>query len=519
MVQKEVGERFAAKPGTRRLRRAVGARPARVRRASVLRPISRTVFHPVPNVDSVLVGLERRGPAPDAGAARARAAGAFAHRRKALARSRRRSRRRRRVARPRARGARGARPAGRRPRRAPRAGASGARCTGGARDDRCARPARSTSPCSSARRARDGLHPLVSVVQAVTLADELTDGCRRTRDEVVCPGVEGPNLARRRARRASARRPAGTTAAADHDRQAHPGRRRDGRRLGRRGRGRCASPRAPPAASTRRCLHEVAVRDRRRRPGAARPRPRADGRRRRARRPPAPTPSRSACVIVPSPATLSTPAVYASSTGSAPPAPEVELAARKDARRVAGDRRRPSTTSRTPRARCARRSTRCSTRCAATGADHAMVSGSGPTVFGCSHDAEHGARRGGRSSPGAIAAEPAAMKWGWLLGAVALAGVPGRPPAASSGAGLKIARLGRRRGRRGSSARAWSRCRTSRSCSRTPGETLGKWTYLLVGVLAFLETGAFVGFIAPGRDGRDRRRPRRRPGRRSRSSC
>jgi 4-diphosphocytidyl-2-C-methyl-D-erythritol kinase len=44
----------------------------------------------------------------------------------------------------------------------------------------------------------DGLHPLVSVVQAVTLADELTlepsDG---PADEVVCPGVEGENLAAR----------------------------------------------------------------------------------------------------------------------------------------------------------------------------------------------------------------------------------------------------------------------------------------------------------------------------------
>jgi undecaprenyl-diphosphatase len=30
------------------------------------------------------------------------------------------------------------------------------------------------------------------------------------------------------------------------------------------------------------------------------------------------------------------------------------------------------------------------------------------------------------------------------------------------------------------------------------GQKLGKWTYLLVGVLAFLETGAFVGLIAPG---------------------
>src|SRR5918999_1611014 len=28
--------------------------------------------------------------------------------------------------------------------------------------------------------------------------------------------------------------------------------------------------------------------------------------------------------------------------------------------------------------------------------------------------------------------------------------------------------------------------------------TLGAWTYLLVGALAFLETGAFVGLVAPG---------------------
>jgi len=30
------------------------------------------------------------------------------------------------------------------------------------------------------------------------------------------------------------------------------------------------------------------------------------------------------------------------------------------------------------------------------------------------------------------------------------------------------------------------------------GKTLGKWTYLAVGLLAFLETGAFIGLIAPG---------------------
>ena len=32
----------------------------------------------------------------------------------------------------------------------------------------------------------------------------------------------------------------------------------------------------------------------------------------------------------------------------------------------------------------------------------------------------------------------------------------------------------------------------------TIGETLGSWTYLLVGALAFAETGAFIGLIAPG---------------------
>jgi 4-diphosphocytidyl-2-C-methyl-D-erythritol kinase len=46
----------------------------------------------------------------------------------------------------------------------------------------------------------DGLHPLVSVVQALSLADELTLApapAGASEDEVVCPGVEGPNLAAR----------------------------------------------------------------------------------------------------------------------------------------------------------------------------------------------------------------------------------------------------------------------------------------------------------------------------------
>ena len=44
----------------------------------------------------------------------------------------------------------------------------------------------------------DGLHPLVSVVQALSLADELTlEPGPGGADEVVCPGVEAPNLAGR----------------------------------------------------------------------------------------------------------------------------------------------------------------------------------------------------------------------------------------------------------------------------------------------------------------------------------
>ncbi len=90
MVQREVGERLAAAPGTSRVRHA--RRSSRSSRATceVLRAIPRTVFHPVPNVDSVLVRMRRRPPGDperdDAGPAlRALVSGAFAHRRKTLA--------------------------------------------------------------------------------------------------------------------------------------------------------------------------------------------------------------------------------------------------------------------------------------------------------------------------------------------------------------------------------------------------------------------------------------------------
>jgi 16S rRNA (adenine1518-N6/adenine1519-N6)-dimethyltransferase len=85
MVQREVGERFAAGVGSS----AYGVPSVLAQLAcqvQVLRPVSRTVFRPVPNVDSVLLGLTRVGPGADPHL-RAVVHGAFAHRRKALARS------------------------------------------------------------------------------------------------------------------------------------------------------------------------------------------------------------------------------------------------------------------------------------------------------------------------------------------------------------------------------------------------------------------------------------------------
>ncbi|HEY8583259.1 MAG TPA: 16S rRNA (adenine(1518)-N(6)/adenine(1519)-N(6))-dimethyltransferase RsmA [Capillimicrobium sp.] len=85
MVQTEVGERLAAGPGSAAygIPSVIAQLACEVR---VLRGVSRTVFHPVPNVDSVLVVLRRRAAAapPEL---RALVQHAFAHRRKALARS------------------------------------------------------------------------------------------------------------------------------------------------------------------------------------------------------------------------------------------------------------------------------------------------------------------------------------------------------------------------------------------------------------------------------------------------
>jgi 16S rRNA (adenine1518-N6/adenine1519-N6)-dimethyltransferase len=89
MVQREVGERLAAAPGSG----AYGVPSVLAQlecEVEVVRAIPRTVFHPVPNVDSVLVAMRRRSPGggPSASVSpglRGLVRAGFAHRRKTLA--------------------------------------------------------------------------------------------------------------------------------------------------------------------------------------------------------------------------------------------------------------------------------------------------------------------------------------------------------------------------------------------------------------------------------------------------
>jgi 16S rRNA (adenine1518-N6/adenine1519-N6)-dimethyltransferase len=83
MVQREVADRLAARPGSK----TYGVPSVLVQLACevrVVRPLSRRIFSPVPNVDSALVRLRRHGP-PAPPEVRALVRSAFAHRRKALA--------------------------------------------------------------------------------------------------------------------------------------------------------------------------------------------------------------------------------------------------------------------------------------------------------------------------------------------------------------------------------------------------------------------------------------------------
>jgi 16S rRNA (adenine1518-N6/adenine1519-N6)-dimethyltransferase len=82
MVQREVGDRLAAAPGGK----SYGATSVLAQLACevrFLRRVPRTVFHPEPNVESALVLMRRRAPAPSREVTALVHAG-FAHRRKTL---------------------------------------------------------------------------------------------------------------------------------------------------------------------------------------------------------------------------------------------------------------------------------------------------------------------------------------------------------------------------------------------------------------------------------------------------
>jgi len=85
MVQREIADRIAAQPSTK----AYGIPSVLIQLAcevKLVRPISRNVFRPVPNVDSGLLRMRRTGPSVSDDITQL-VKNAFAHRRKALPRS------------------------------------------------------------------------------------------------------------------------------------------------------------------------------------------------------------------------------------------------------------------------------------------------------------------------------------------------------------------------------------------------------------------------------------------------
>ncbi len=395
MVQKEVGERFAAAPGTA----AYGVPSVLAQLACDVRVLRAGLAHGLPPGARTSTRCSScssaRGPRAAAGRCARSSRRAFAHRRKALPRSlalrpasRRGDPRRAPARRSSALGhpRRRARRAARRPR------SFRALCGGAARDGRDDARAGEDQPLPVPRPDARRRPPRARVGHAV--------GVARRRASRSSPRAG----AARRGRLPGRRRPAtsppprcarfrartgwdGPPVRLD-DRQAHPGRGRDGRRLGRRRRGAAAASRARPGVDD----DDAAARDRRRRSaptsrrrcGPARVLATGAGEAlARARRPPA----ASACSSLPRRASRCRPPTStARPTGSGLPrergrprraAPAPSSAARRRPAR----RRCSSTTSSPPRARCCpadRRRARA--RCATPAPTHALVCGSGPTV-------------------------------------------------------------------------------------------------------------------------------------------
>jgi len=83
MVQREVADRFFARPGTRDYG-AVSVLLQLVAERTGFHPVSRTVFRPPPNVDSALVAFRRAAMPEDYPRVKRIVTAAFAHRRKTL---------------------------------------------------------------------------------------------------------------------------------------------------------------------------------------------------------------------------------------------------------------------------------------------------------------------------------------------------------------------------------------------------------------------------------------------------
>lgn len=87
MVQREVADRFFAKPGTKSYG-AVSVLVQLTAERTGFHPVSRTVFRPPPNVDSALVAFRRRRTwGPEFARVKGVVRAAFSHRRKTLANS------------------------------------------------------------------------------------------------------------------------------------------------------------------------------------------------------------------------------------------------------------------------------------------------------------------------------------------------------------------------------------------------------------------------------------------------
>jgi 4-diphosphocytidyl-2-C-methyl-D-erythritol kinase len=246
----------------------------------------------------------------------------------------------------------------------------------------------------------DGLHPLVSVVQAVTLADTVTMEPAAV-DEVICPGVDGPNLAGRAL--AAFRAATGWDA---------PQRITIEKRIpvaGGMGGGSADAAAVLRLAADAaggvepQLLHELAFTLGADVPSLLEPgRVLMTGAGEHVERLPDPDPF--GVVIVPSDQPLSTPAVYAEFDRLGGARPAAELDARATEARAGEPSPPVNDLQDAARALCPAID-HVIRRVAATGADVTLVSGSGPTVFGVFDDPGR-ARAAAATLPGAIAAEP-----------------------------------------------------------------------------------------------------------------